>query len=98
MNRLSRQALGQVPTGIHLPRRRAEPTIGVVHFGSGAFHHAHQASYIETVLDHDPRSGIAAVTMRNPGTIAAMAEQDGRYTLAICGAEPRRTPASRQRS
>jgi fructuronate reductase len=88
VSRLSRSTLGQVPAGIHVPRRRVAPGVGVVHFGPGAFHRAHQASYIDTVLDHDPRWGIAAVSLRSRGTVATLAEQDGLYTLAIRDAEP----------
>jgi fructuronate reductase len=61
---------------------------GIVHFGPGAFHRAHQADYIDRLLPEDPRWGIAAVSLRSPGTIAAMRRQDGIYTLAILDAEP----------
>ena len=54
-----------------------------MHFGPGAFHRAHQADYIDRLLDHDPRWGVAAVSMRSRGTIEALAAQDGLYTLAI---------------
>ncbi|QAY76018.1 mannitol dehydrogenase family protein [Sphingosinicella sp. BN140058] len=60
---------------------------GIVHFGPGAFHRAHQAAYIDSILAADPRWGIAAVALRSPGTVAALKAQDGRYTLAILDAE-----------
>jgi fructuronate reductase len=63
--------------------------IGIVHFGPGAFHRAHQAEYIDRLLQHDPRWGIAAVSLRSPGTVAALKRQGGRYTLAILDAETR---------
>jgi fructuronate reductase len=56
---------------------------GIVHFGPGAFHRAHQADYVDRLLRHDPRWGIAAVSLRSPGTIEALKRQQGRYTLAI---------------
>lgn len=56
---------------------------GIVHFGPGAFHRAHQADYIDRLLKADPRWGIAAVSLRSPGTIEALKRQAGRYTLAI---------------
>jgi len=60
---------------------------GIVHFGPGAFHRAHQADYVDRLLEADPRWGIAAVSLRSPGTIEAMRRQAGRYTLAILDEE-----------
>jgi fructuronate reductase len=59
---------------------------GIVHFGPGAFHRAHQADYIDRLLQQDPRWGIAAVSLRSPGTVEALKRQQGRYTLAILDA------------
>jgi len=56
---------------------------GIVHFGPGAFHRAHQADYVDRLLDEDPRWGIAAVSLRSDGTVEALQRQQGRYTLAI---------------
>ncbi|HEX8466754.1 MAG TPA: mannitol dehydrogenase family protein [Allosphingosinicella sp.] len=60
---------------------------GIVHFGPGAFHRAHQADFIDRLLPHDPRWGIAAVSLRSAGTIEALKRQQGRYTLAILDEE-----------
>ena len=60
---------------------------GIVHFGPGAFHRAHQADFIDRLLDTDPRWGIAAVSLRSAGTIDALNRQLGRYTLAILDEE-----------
>src|SRR3546814_1482176 len=60
---------------------------GIVHFGPGAFHRAHQASYVDTLLDSDPRWGIAAVSLRSAGTVDALARQDGLYSLTTLGRE-----------
>nr|WP_243848501.1 mannitol dehydrogenase family protein [Sphingomonas insulae] len=80
--------LDQLPATIPSPRGRPDPQVGIVHFGPGAFHRAHQAAYIDTVLQHDPRWGIAAVSMRSRGTVEALEQQDGLYTLAIRDADP----------
>lgn len=56
---------------------------GIVHFGPGAFHRAHQADFIDRLLNTDPRWGIAAVSLRSGGTVEALRRQEGRYTLAI---------------
>lgn len=88
MSRLSRTTLAGLPAAIVAPRDRAPLTTGIVHFGPGAFHRAHQADYVDRLLDADPSWGIAAVSLRSRGTIEALAAQDGLYTLAIRDAEP----------
>jgi len=60
---------------------------GILHFGPGAFHRAHQADYVDRLLGDDPRWGIAAVSLRSPGTVEALKRQDGLYTLAILDEE-----------
>uniref|UniRef100_UPI0035CBDCC6 mannitol dehydrogenase family protein n=1 Tax=uncultured Sphingomonas sp. TaxID=158754 RepID=UPI0035CBDCC6 len=88
MDRFDYGALGTLPAAIGRPQRSAPPVTGIVHFGPGAFHRAHQAAYIDTLLDSDPGWGIAAVSLRSAGTVAALAAQQGLYTLAIRDAEP----------
>ncbi len=83
MKRLDYRALKALPADVQRPRRTAPPKIGVVHFGPGAFHRAHQASYFDTVLDHDPRWGIAAVALRSNATAAELSTQQGLYTIAV---------------
>jgi fructuronate reductase len=85
--RLSLATFDRLPGGIARPHRR-DDGVGIVHFGPGAFHRAHQAAYVDTVLDHDPRWGMAAVSLRTRGTVDALAAQDGLYTLAIRDAAP----------
>lgn len=81
--RLSKASLAALPPAIAAPRNRGPIGTGIVHFGPSAFHRAHQADYIDRLLDHDPRWGIALVSLRNRGTVDALAAQDGLYTLAI---------------
>lgn len=88
MNRLSFESLSALPDSVQNPKGRPAGGVGIVHFGPGAFHRAHQAAYVDDLLTHDPRWGIAAVSMRTRGTIDALAEQDGLYTLAIRDADP----------
>ena len=83
MKRLDYAALSALPAAVERPRRTAPPSIGIVHFGPGAFHRAHQASYIDTLLDHDPRWGIAAVSLRSDAAVAGLAVQQGLYTIAV---------------
>ncbi|MEG3168331.1 mannitol dehydrogenase family protein [Sphingomonas sp. LB3N6] len=88
MSRLSFSMLPDLPDAIQTPAAHRKGGVGIVHFGPGAFHRAHQAAYVDDLLAHDPRWGIAAVSMRTRGTIDALAAQDGLYTLAIRDAVP----------
>ncbi|MCD2324561.1 mannitol dehydrogenase family protein [Sphingomonas sp. IC-56] len=86
---LTRSALSALPHAIHRPGHDpAGITTGIVHFGPGAFHRAHQAHYVDRVLDADPRWGIAAVSLRSGSTTDALKRQDGLYTLAVIDREP----------
>ena len=74
--------------GVVLPAYdRDKVTVGVVHFGPGAFHRAHQAFYFDQLLAKDPRWGICAVSLKSPGVRDALQPQDGLYTLAQLDAE-----------
>jgi len=66
---------------------RDKVEIGVVHFGPGAFHRAHQAFYFDQLLAKDPRWGICAVSLKSPGVRDALQPQDGLYVLAQLDAE-----------
>ena len=57
--------------------------IGVVHFGPGAFHRAHQAAYFDALATKDKRWGICGVSLHSAGVRDALKPQDGFYTLAI---------------
>lgn len=58
---------------------------GIVHFGPGAFHRAHQAAYAEDILTLDPRWGITGISLRSSGVRDALREQDYLYLLALLG-------------
>ena len=83
-NRLNEHSLGHLPAPIATPEydRNALST-GIVHLGPGAFHRAHQAWFIESLLAQDPRWGICAVSLRNPDVRDALAAQDNLYTIAV---------------
>lgn len=56
--------------------------VGIVHFGPGAFHRAHQAFYTDRVLSEfggDWR--ILAVSLKSTRTVDDLDAQDGRYAL-----------------
>lgn len=82
MTRLTRAALAALPEGVVRPGHDpATIRTGIIHFGPGAFHRAHQASYVDSLLDSDPRWGIAAVSLRSAGIADTLAAQDGLYSL-----------------
>jgi fructuronate reductase len=81
---LNEQQLTRLPPHVARPAyRRNAVDIGVVHFGPGAFHRAHQAWFFESLLNHDPRWGISAVSLRSHDVRDALAPQDHLYTIAI---------------
>jgi mannitol 2-dehydrogenase len=85
MTRLDSRALSRLDSRVTVPGYdRDRASVGIVHFGVGAFHRAHQAMYIDSYLAAgDPTWGICGV-----GVLAAdrtirdvLADQDGLYTL-----------------
>jgi fructuronate reductase len=81
--RLSEATLAQSGPGLLRPGYDRESTsIGVVHFGPGAFHRAHQAYFIDRLLERDPTLAISEVALRSAGVRDALAPQDGLYILA----------------
>ncbi|MFT7756278.1 UNVERIFIED_CONTAM: hypothetical protein ODX46_09350, partial [Salmonella enterica subsp. enterica serovar Enteritidis] len=56
--KLSKSALSQLPANVAVPGyRQADLTAGIIHFGIGNFHRAHQAVYLDDLFnagsDHD---------------------------------------------
>lgn len=89
MNRLSDATLERVRAPVRAPAYdRAAVRVGVVHFGPGAFHRAHQACYFDEMLKVRPDFGVCAVSLRTPDVRDALAPQDGLYTLAEREAQP----------
>ena len=66
--KLSNSTLAQIP--IDKPSyNRDEIGIGIVHFGVGGFHRAHQAMYIDRLLERGrPPSGASAASACCPPT------------------------------
>ncbi|MBU8975832.1 MULTISPECIES: mannitol dehydrogenase family protein [unclassified Lysobacter] len=90
MQRLSNTTLEHLPHAIQRPAYdRAAATIGIVHLGVGAFHRAHQAVYVDDMLAHDPHWAICGVSLNSRDVRDALAPQDGLYTLALLGEQPR---------
>jgi len=88
MPRLSPDTLGSLPETVARPAYdRGRITPGIVHLGVGAFHRAHQAVYLDTLLAAQPDWGIIGASLRRPDTKTALEPQGGLYTLAVRDAE-----------
>jgi len=81
--RLSAATLEQVPVGMQrFAYDRAAQKAGIVHFGIGAFHRAHQAWYTDLAMDAGDRDwGIDGISLRSPEVAEQMNPQDGLYTV-----------------
>ena len=88
--RLTEASLHSVRSGTILPTYdRGATRIGIVHIGPGAFHRAHQAYYVDTLLHSDKRWAISALSLKSTGLRDALLSQQGLYTLVELGAAPR---------
>jgi fructuronate reductase len=81
--RLSDSALGRrKPDIARFTYDRAAQAVGIVHFGIGAFHRAHQAWYTDRAMDAgEPDWAISGVSLRSAAVAEQLAPQDGLYTL-----------------
>lgn len=86
--KLSSTTLGQLPEEVGRPAYdRSTVTPGIVHFGVGGFHRAHQAMYVDALMNRGEALdwGIIGVGLM-PGDSRmrdAMAAQDNLFTLVI---------------
>lgn len=88
--RLGDAVLDALPDEIVRPAYdRAGTRIGIVHIGVGAFHRAHQAVYVDDLLGDEPEWAICGVSLHGAGVRDALRPQDGLYTLALLGEQPR---------
>ncbi len=74
---------------LHPPYDRSKLTPGIVHFGLGNFHRAHQAMYLDRLLRHGLANDWAILGVGvMPGDVRmrdVMDSQDGLYTLVLKG-------------
>jgi fructuronate reductase len=70
--------------GVSAPSyQRSAITSGIVHFGIGNFHRAHQAVYCDALLNQgETKWGITGVSLRSPSMRDKLAPQDFLYTQA----------------
>lgn len=81
--RLSTKTLSLAKPGVLLPcYDRSKTTIGIVHFGPGAFHRGHQACYFDSLLPKDPRWAISGAELMANGLAENAVAQDHLYIVA----------------
>ena len=85
--RLSQANAGSLAPAVARPGYdRAAQASGIVHFGIGAFHRAHQAVYTDDAMAAGDRDwGITGVSMRSTNVSDQMQAQDGLFTVTERG-------------
>ncbi|WP_241657503.1 mannitol dehydrogenase family protein [Aurantiacibacter suaedae] len=90
--RLSAENAGQLPGDVSRPGYDRGQPVGIVHFGIGAFHRAHQAAFTDACMEGgEPGWMIAGVSMRSAAVAEQLNPQDGLYTLTVRSAGESRT-------
>ncbi len=81
--RLAVETLAALPAAVErFGYDRDAQAVGIVHFGIGAFHRAHQAWYTDRAMDGGDRDWmIAGVSLRSPTVAEQMNPQDGLYAV-----------------
>jgi len=90
--RLDTSTVASVPRDVATPNYLDDDiTIGIVHFGVGNFHRAHQAMYVDRLLNAGGSRhwGICGIGLleRDAGMRDALVGQDGLYSLTLRHAE-----------
>lgn len=83
MRRLRNANVRALPADVRRPTYdRSTQRIGIVHFGIGAFHRAHQAVYTDDAMAAGDRDwSISGVSLRSPEVRDALQPQDGLYSV-----------------
>ena len=88
MTTLAADLLTSHPPAVRVPSYdRSRVQVGIVHFGVGGFHRAHQAVYVDELMNHGEALdwGICGVGVMpsDAAMAAALTPQDGLYTMVI---------------
>ena len=83
MRRLSNANIQALPADVRRPAYdRSTQRTGIVHFGIGAFHRAHQAVYADNAMAAGDRHwAITGVSLRSPDVRDALQPQDGLFSV-----------------
>lgn len=87
MKQLNLTEVGNLPSSVKTPTYSlSQVKAGIVHFGVGNFHRAHQAVYCESLLNEGNMEwGITGVSLRSATMRDNLAPQDWLYTLTEIG-------------
>ena len=81
--RLSTKTMSFAKPGVVLPKYdRSKTSVGIVHFGPGAFHRGHQGCYFDSLLPKDPRWAICGAELMPHGLMENAGVQDNLYIVA----------------
>lgn len=88
VDRLSKAVLDSLPAEVSRPSYLdRDIRVGIVHFGVGNFHRAHQAMYVDRLLEagHSDEWAICGIGLLDGDARMrdALSEQDGLYTLTL---------------
>lgn len=95
--RLAEAHLGELDARVARPAYdRSQVTAGIVHFGVGGFHRAHQAMYLDALMNEGTAldwglCGVGALP-HDRRIIDTLKAQDGLYTLVVKHPDGRREP------
>ncbi|MFN3312533.1 MAG: mannitol dehydrogenase family protein [Hyphomonas sp.] len=79
-----RLSMETLPGQHRLAYDRHKVRTGIIHLGTGAFHRAHQAVYVDDVLAQgDAVWGILGVSLRSAAVRDQLVPQDGLYTVLV---------------
>jgi fructuronate reductase len=92
LNALGRAALAGLPAECRPLLHPGDAGAGIVHFGMGAFHRAHQAVYTEeAVAAAGGDWGIVGVAPHTPDVVDRLAQQDLLFSVTSASGDGRRT-------
>lgn len=92
--RLSQDTMSRLPSEVGKPAYDRAQRRGIVHFGIGAFHRAHQAQYTDDCLgEGDTDWMIVGVSLRSGSVSLQLNPQDGLYTVTERSASGDKTRA-----
>ncbi|WP_406319344.1 mannitol dehydrogenase family protein [Streptosporangium sp. NBC_01639] len=88
MTALRQETVGNLPDEVAVPSYdRSKLTVGIVHFGVGGFHRAHQAMYLDRLMNdgraHDWAICGVGILPGDSRMRDALTAQDGLYTLVL---------------
>ena len=95
---LSQSTYAALPPHVGRPAYdRSKVTASIVHFGVGGFHRAHQAMYVDRLMNEGRAldwgiCGVGAAAPATAGSSTRCSAQDGLYTLVVKHPDGHREP------